>query len=99
MQDDILACGSDLDRLTLFIIKASQHDADDINYLPYEETAAGSKLDDTRDNLAGVDAVDAAKAAAYQHAEQEAGEAGTGGFAIAVVAVAHSGVCVFWGWG
>ena len=84
----------DLDRLTLLIIKAPQHDADDINYLPDEETAAGDKLDDAGDDLAGVDAMYTADATANQQAEQEAGETGTGGLAIAVVAAAHSGMCV-----
>ena len=93
-QDDILACGSDLDRLTLLIIKTTQHDADDINNLPDKETTTCHELQDAGNDLAGVDAMHTANAAAYQQAEQEAGETGTGGLAIAVVTAAHSGMCV-----
>ena len=77
--------------LTLFIIKTSQHDAEHINDLPDEESTAGQELDDTGDDLAGIDAVHTADAAADQQAEQEGDETGTGGFIVAVLAAAaHS---------
>lgn len=83
----------DLYRLTLLIIKATEDDADDINHLPDDETAAGHELEDTGDDLAGVDAVNATEATADEQAEQEAGETGTGGLVGAVMAAAHSGIC------
>ena len=81
---------SDLDSLTLLIIKTAQHNAEHIDDLPDDETADGEELDDTGDYLAGVDAVHTAEAAEKQQAEQEGDETGTGGFFVAVLAAAHS---------
>ena len=89
----------DLDCLTLLIIKASQHDTDNIQNLPDDETAAGKELNDTGDDLAGVDAVYAAEAAENQQAEEEGDETGTGGLITGAVRTAAPGVlCMgFWG--
>ena len=98
-QDDILAlAGSDLDNLTLLIIKASEYNPDHINHLPDDETTAGQELNDTGDDLAGIDAVYTAHAAENQQAEEEGDEAGTGGFVVAVLAAAaHNSDCwVLW---
>ena len=82
---------SDLDGLALLIIETTQHNAEYIDNLPDEETATGAELDDTGDDLAGIDAVHAAYAAADQQAEQEGDETGTGGFIVAMLAAAaHS---------
>ena len=80
---------SDLDSLTFLIIKTAQHNAEHVDNLPDEEATTGEELDDTGDDLAGIDAVHAAYAAANQQAEQEGDETGTGGFVVAVLAAAH----------
>ena len=80
----------DLDGLALLIIETTQHNAEYIDNLPDEEAATGEELDDTGDDLAGIDAVHTAYAAANQQAEQEGDETGTGGFIVAVLAAAHS---------
>ena len=82
----------DLDRPTLLIIKASQHDTNHIQNLPDKEAAASAELDDTSDDLAGVDAVHAAEAAENQQAEEEGDEAGTGGLITGAVGAAAHGV-------
>ena len=89
----------DLDCLTLLIIKASQHDTDNIQNLPDEEAAAGEELDNAGNDLSGVDAVYTAEAAENQQAEEEGDETGTGGLITgAVRTAAHGVLCMgFWG--
>lgn len=67
------------DGAALFVIEASQNDADDINNLPDNKTAAGQKLNNTGNDFAGIDAVNAAEAAKNEKGKQQGCESGTRG--------------------
>ena len=86
----ISALRLDSDCLALFIVKASQNDANDIENLPDKEATASAELNNTGDDLAGINAVNTTDTAANQQAEEEGNETGAGGLVIdAVGAAAH----------
>ena len=86
--------GVDLDDAALIIGESTEDNDEDVDNLPDQKTTAGAELNDAGDDLAGVDAVNAANAKANQQAEQECEETGTTGAEIAARAVIHDD----WDW-
>lgn len=57
-----MAMGPSSDDAPFLVVKAATEDTNDVDNLPDDESAAGQELDDTGDDLSGIDAVHTAKA-------------------------------------
>lgn len=81
----------------MFIFEAAENKADDVNKLPDAEQTGCQKLDNTADNLTGIDAVYTAQAEEAEEGEEKGrGAAQRGDVIVAHIVVVMGGMLLYY---